>query len=383
MQHQSGSFRPVLILAPGIIAGAEKVVLSGLEALTERGLNPLMVVIRESRAPHYAETFCQLIPSSIEVRILNSKKAFDLTLPAQLKNILSTEKMPLLFHTHGFKALITVFLAEFLKRSKSPHIHTHHGNTSHTLKVKLYELLAMLVMKRCTSLIAVSHKMKVELKKKLGSVSNIYVVENMLALKKSVKFSTSSSKLIKINHEIKDKKIKLLYLGRLSPEKGLLPFLQFLSQTEVQNHFELQILGDGVEKDLALKFIRNSLPHLNITLVGYVYDPTPFIEEADMLIMPSLREGLPLTIIEALANGIPILANDVGAISSLVRHRFNGYLTNRLEFNEWDRGLKQALIELPLWKENAQKASQDIENHFSASNWGQKTHEIYQSAFLH
>ncbi|MDO9182054.1 MAG: hypothetical protein Q7U04_06580, partial [Bacteriovorax sp.] len=131
MSGAVNTYRPIIILAPGVLAGAEKVVLTGITALYELGLNPLMIIIRETRIPQLANDFQKALNPNIENIIIDSKSAMDLKLPKKLKKILKNQELPIVLHTHGFKALVAGFLA----KGKSIHIHTHHGNTSHTFKV--------------------------------------------------------------------------------------------------------------------------------------------------------------------------------------------------------------------------------------------------------
>ena len=59
-------------MAPGVLAGAEKVVLTGLASLLELGLNPLIIIIRETRSPKTAEEFQKALPPLIESKIIDS-----------------------------------------------------------------------------------------------------------------------------------------------------------------------------------------------------------------------------------------------------------------------------------------------------------------------
>ena len=362
--------RPVLVLAPGVLAGAEKVVLTGLLGLRDAGSNPLMVIIRETRAPHFAHDFQKALPANVESVIIDSTKAFDLQLPKRLKAVILNESTPVILHSHGFKALI----ACYMMKGAIPHLHTHHGNTSHTLKVRIYEKLAMMTMKSCNHVIAVSHKMKQELDLKLSPFKKISVIENMLSLSNAQKIRAERTSKVSA-----DKTIKLLYVGRLSPEKGLLPFLESLSTSPVKDSFHLTVLGDGVEKLLVEKFINDHSMQNQITLHGFVSDPSKFFVDPDILIMPSLREGLPMTLIEALASGVPVLANNVGAIASMVTHDKNGFFAKDFSTESWHEALLTTTTNYKKWISNAASEAEFVEERFSLKNWTQKTIELYEA----
>ena len=372
MNSKNKSYRPVLILAPGVLAGAEKVVLTGLAGLRDLGLNPLMVIIRETRAPQFAENFHKAIPEGIESLFIESTKAFDLNLPKRLKLALSTQPLPLILHSHGFKALI----ACYMMKGKTPHLHTHHGNTGHTLKVRIYEKLAMMTMKTCNQVIAVSEKMKTELSDKLNPYQQITVVENMLSLTNAAKIRSAR------NNKAPSDLIKLLYVGRLSPEKGLLPFLQVLEKSSVKDHFHLTILGDGIEKKLIEAFIKDHNLGAQITMHGFVSDPANYFIDPDLLIMPSLREGLPMTLIESLASGMPVLANNVGAISSMLIHNHNGFFARDNSATAWEEALTITTQDYKSWVRTAMNEALSIEERFSLSNWAKKTKELYDRELI-
>lgn len=371
MKSKTNTYRPVLVLAPGVLAGAEKVVLTGLLALYNEGLNPLMVIIRETRVPGLAIDFKNALPDGVESITIDSVKALDINLPKKLREVLLNEKLPIVLHSHGFKALIACYMA----KGKSPHLHTHHGNTAHTLKVRIYEKIAMITMKSCDQVIAVSVKMKNELTKILRPYNKISVVENMLSLKNAERIRQER---LKQDHFSNDK-IKLIFVGRLSPEKGLIPFLECLSNFHLRERFHLTVLGDGIEREAVENLIKNKGLKELVTLHGFVADPSNYFISPDLLIMPSIREGLPMTLIEALASGVPVIANNVGAISSLVTQGHNGYFAKDASLESWTEVLNMTMETFRHWKHNASAEAESIEERFSAKLWAQKTIELYES----
>ncbi|HTI09307.1 MAG TPA: glycosyltransferase [Puia sp.] len=111
-----------------------------------------------------------------------------------------------------------------------------------------------------------------------------------------------------------------LFVGRLSTEKGI----QVLLEAATLSGCELHIAGDGpLKKDVLLA----AQQHTNIRLLGNL-DPAG-VEQAmkscTALIFPSIwYEGMPMTILEALATGTPIIASNLGAMSAIIHHGSNG-----------------------------------------------------------
>lgn len=363
--------RPLLLMSPGPMAGAEKVVLTGVKALEKANANPLMVVIRETRNPQCAEVFmAHLQEKKIQYEVIDSNYALDLMLPLKLNALLNKYSDINVIHSHGFKALF----ASVLTFSKVKKVHTHHGNTGHTLKVKIYETIAFWLMRLCQGIICVSKQMKLDLQKKIPGYSHFYVCNNMLSFDKE-KLPTES---IPVNDPI-----RLIYIGRLSPEKGILDFIEVFNRLKNKNQFSLTILGDGLQKNLLVEKIQDY--HLkNVNYLGNVKDPSTYLTAADLLVMPSHTEGLPMTLIESLASSVPVLSNEVGAISELVTTHFNGVLIpfkGSFNYDLWIKTLDEISQEVGTLKQNAFKESSKIVAQFDQENWAKTTLNIYQKLF--
>lgn len=362
-------FCPIFIFAPGVLAGAERVVLTGINALFEEGIAPKIIIIKESRAPQYADEFIKLLNPKISCNVFVTTTPLDFSLGKKIKNSIEQESRSAVIHTHGFKALFYSYMIF----SPHPLIHTHHGNTGHTLKVRIYEHLATKLMKKCRHVIAVSENMKNELLIILKPYNRISIVENMLSLKNASEIREKRN-ICKKNNSI----IQLVFIGRLSPEKGLMPFLHYFNSFKDKNKFRLDVLGDGPELKEIKNFIAsNDLKHL-ITLNGFIIDPTEFLINSDLLVMPSLKEGLPMTLIEAVSVGLPVLANNVGAVSTLVKNNFNGILIDHSSEASWHNAFSLTLDNINEWRANSIILSKDTEVKYSSEAWAKKTIKIYQ-----
>lgn len=117
-----------------------------------------------------------------------------------------------------------------------------------------------------------------------------------------------------------------LFYGRLSKEKGIMTLLE--AWKELDNCLRLKIAGDGILKRSVELFIKeNGL--LNVEYVGFKEkdEMNELIQDASFIIVPSeWYENNPLTIIEAYANGKPVIASNVGGIPEIVRENETGYL---------------------------------------------------------
>lgn len=125
-----------------------------------------------------------------------------------------------------------------------------------------------------------------------------------------------------------DKK-HILHVGGFSFEKnhsGLLDIFQKVQKKN--NNVHLHLVGDGflraeIERVVQIKNLEN-----NITFYGFVNDPLSFIEAADVLVLPSIIEGLPGVILEAMGCKTPVVAFNVGGISEILNDKTGKLITS-------------------------------------------------------
>ncbi len=122
-------------------------------------------------------------------------------------------------------------------------------------------------------------------------------------------------------------KIVVCFVGRLVRLKGLsfLMHVQKMLQKHITN-LHLLIVGDGPERGFVESISRKY--GLNTSIIGWVNrEKVPFyLSAADIFVNPSLTEGLPLTVMEAMALQKAVVATDVGGTSDLVKNGENGFL---------------------------------------------------------
>ncbi len=293
------------LFAPGKMAGAEKVVSVGHNALQTRFSSkdnneraPLLCLIKEEKYPNYAVDFNQHITNKDQTHFLNSNHFLDIELIIQFKQFIKQNDIKII-HTHGYKALFYAFIVKLISLNKFAVIHTHHGNTGHTVQVRIYEKLAFFLMKYCHRVVSLSPVMTKTLNRE--GIKNTKEIANMFSLQG-------------VSNEVEhsETEFNLLYLGRFSIEKNPETLLHSFSLF-LQNHPDatLHMLGEGPLLDECRQKYKN---YKNIVFHGHQSNVTNFIQNASYLCLPSLSEGMPMTVIEALCLGTPIIANKVGAL---------------------------------------------------------------------
>lgn len=146
----------------------------------------------------------------------------------------------------------------------------------------------------------------------------------------------------KYHHSENDKKIRtLITVGRLSKEKNQQMLIQaFYEVKKINLEVKLVIVGDGVERKKLEEKVQNLNLNDSVTFVGNVTDVENYLCNADIFLLSSIYEGIPLAILEAMAAELPIIATNVGGIKDIVTN--NGILVSSGNVEE----MKKAILKL-------------------------------------
>jgi glycosyltransferase involved in cell wall biosynthesis len=123
--------------------------------------------------------------------------------------------------------------------------------------------------------------------------------------------------------------LRLIYIGRLAREKGLYEALQAMRLAlELGVDARLTVAGAGPEEPRLRRYAAALGIAQRTAFVGPVFgsDKANLLAGADVMLLPSYAEGLPYSLLEAMAAGVPVLATPVGAIPDVVCHGTHGYL---------------------------------------------------------
>ena len=120
-----------------------------------------------------------------------------------------------------------------------------------------------------------------------------------------------------------------MFLGRLINEKGLLELLEASKiLTKKKYKFKILILGNHNIKNpnsIDIDLFNQLIKHEKINYLGYKNDLNKYFQISDCVILPSYREGMPRSLLEASASGLPILGSNVSGINELIIDGYNGY----------------------------------------------------------
>lgn len=149
----------------------------------------------------------------------------------------------------------------------------------------------------------------------------------------------------KINDISKNEKIRILFLARIVKEKGIFELIKaFKCLNEEFNNIELIIAGDGRDFE-SLKAEVNGIQ--NIKLMGYVNEKEKInvYKKTTIYCLPSYSEGLPITVLEAMLFGLPIITTEVGGLKDFFNDPKMGYFVNMRDSEDLKNKLKILLLD--------------------------------------
>ena len=287
-------------------------------------------------------------------------------------------------HTHRYKDTILGVIAAKLAGVRHV-IRTVHGlrepltGWSH-LKFRVYELLDRgVLLWGADRVIAVSHRMAITLKGDGYPPALVAAIHNGIDLGHVAARRGAAD--LRRELRIAEGAIVIGTAGRLSPVKGPEGFLRAARLVlDCEPRARFVIVGAGpLEDELVALAAR-----LNIAgachFLGARADVHDLIAAMDVFVLPSLNEGMPMAILEAMAIGTPVVATDVGGVPEVVRHRQTGLLAQPNDA----RGLADACLHLVRDRESARtlaaRARVLIEAEYSHERNGQALVDVYRTA---
>jgi glycosyltransferase involved in cell wall biosynthesis len=174
----------------------------------------------------------------------------------------------------------------------------------------------------------------------------------------------------------------LVYIGRLGPEKNL-PFLlrSFAGAAQAYDNLRLLLIGDGPERDN----LEDRVQHMGIGdrvhFTGMIpYSQVPgYLDMADLFVTASVTEVHPLSVIEAMAAGLPILGIKSPGIGDTVRDGETGLLISEIELASFTAKMVRLIVEHDYRREMGERARQAVEQ-YAIERTTQMLLECYQKA---
>jgi len=169
------------------------------------------------------------------------------------------------------------------------------------------------------------------------------------------------------------------YVGRLSSEKGPDLFLDTLIPVcQRQPRVHAVMLGEGPEREALQQRIDAAGLGGRITLPGFQRDMRGWMKRLDALVISSRTEGTPMILLEAMQDGVPVVAFGVGGIPDVIEHGHNGLLARPLATTELGEHLEALLQDPEQADELVARARQTQRQRYHLPTLAQRWAQVYR-----
>jgi glycosyltransferase involved in cell wall biosynthesis len=166
--------------------------------------------------------------------------------------------------------------------------------------------------------------------------------------------------------------------GRMAPEKNHRVLIEaFALLRRNHSNVRLRLLGGGVLEPKLKEQVRNLGLDDAVEFCGFGHDVAGFLGGLDVYVLPSDFEALPLSLLEAIASGLPVVATAVGGVPQIVQNTDSGWLCEPDNADALLGGMESAIASLD-FRERAERARHLVAEQYSAERMNRDYERVYQ-----
>ena len=275
---------------------------------------------------------------------------------------------------HGYKADILGRLAAWM--AKVPLIVVSHGWTGESCKIRSFDAIDKLFCRVADAVVAVSDEQARRLALSGVPDRRIHVIKNCIRLPDPA----LDRREVRGQYGIPEDICWLVAGGRLSPEKNFGGLIEAVRRAAPSlPDFCLSIFGEGPEREfLAGKIDEYGLQD-RIRLQGFTEDFPGALAGADMFVLSSLTEGLPVVVLEAMAAGVPVVATDAGGTREVVVDDVTGLLVPLDDPKALAEALVRVASENPLRERLGKGGFELVSSQFTFDRQARQYEDLYDA----
>ncbi|MBI1344489.1 MAG: glycosyltransferase [Terrimonas sp.] len=355
----------------GQIGGGESHLLSLVENLERDKFDP--VVLSFTEGPMIE----RLHEMNVPTHVIHTLRPFDFRKWKMIKGLIR-DIQPDIIHAHGTRANSNIIWAA--KSLQIPVIYTIHGWSFHQDQKPFVRKIRIMgeryLTQRSDINIAVSES---------NRASGQHFIESLKAVVINNGIDQHKFDPQRVYRDIRTElnipldKILILFIARFTAHKQPLTLIQAFSEAiKVNPGLYLLMVGDGDQRPEAETLIKQLNLFDHVTIKGFRQDVPDVLAAADIFVLPSLWEGLPIGLLEAMSMGKAVIATNVDGTKEVVKNEENGLL---IDTEGLISKLANAILDLSQngikRKEFGKKAMETVQNRFNAVKMTRQIEEIY------
>ncbi|CAN5185182.1 glycosyltransferase [soil metagenome] len=302
---------------------------------------------------------------------------------------LKTLRLAINHRAPGLRALVwalfhfaeAIVVADHLRRNRIDHLHNHFGNAAANVGLLASRFLGMPWSLTLHGISETDYPAGLLLGRKIAAAKFVACVSwfgRAQAMRITDPQYWSKFVIVRCGIDLSAlpasraaRQQQIICVGRLSPEKGQLGLLESFAKIRVSEpNAELVLVGDGpdrveIERRSAALDLENA-----VTFAGRLDEAATLdrIAQADLLVLPSFMEGLPVVLIEAMALGVPVIASHVAGIPELIEDGDEGLLFRPGDWDDLAAKVTRLLSDEVLRKRVSSGARAKVAREFQISN---------------
>lgn len=351
------------------VLGAENVITEIANHSEEYGYTSIIGVINDVRDTRTDFTD-KLHENDIKTLGISCSGRFDIGCANTIKQIIIDNNISVL-HSHGYKEDFYAILSN----TSIPKMATNHLWKTNTLMLRLYRALDALLLRRFDLVAGVSDEIIREMNN-LGIHKTIKVPNGIDVHK----FHITPTKSKKLLYEFGMRADGFIFgmISSLTSEKNHTLAIKALAKLPYA-HSQLLIVGDGPQLG-NLQSLVNQLDLSNrVFFVGRKNNIAEILSAIDVFLLPSLMEGLPMALLEAMACGKAVIASRVGENANVISDKINGLLFDSGDLAELTSVMNVLLGDADLVKQFGLQARITVETDFSSTTMTRNYCNCYDS----
>ena len=227
------------------------------------------------------------------------------------------------------------------------------------------------LFKECKGIIVLGEKWS-KFIKTIAPDANIVTINNTIAIPE-----------IKINQDTEE--ISILFLGVLVKRKGVIDLLEAINKLQENGVLNkrvvvFKIAGVGNQELILKKYVKDNNLDKYVKFLGWIEKEEKKIQlqSNNILVLPSYNEGLPISILEGISYGMPIVSTNVGSVAEAVKNEINGYLIKPGDIQAIYNSLKKLILEDSLRVKMGKESRDLAEKVFDERNYFILIEECYK-----
>ncbi|ASZ13143.1 glycosyltransferase family 4 protein [Chitinophaga pendula] len=368
---QQKKIRVLETIRQGKIGGGESHVLDLVANLDKEQYEPVVLSFTDGPMIQALEKM------QIPAHVIASEKPFDISVWKRVKQLLIDERIDLV-HVHGTRANTNVLWAA--RNLKLPVIYTVHGwsfhGGLHPLMKKARIAAEKFITSRAQVNICVSESNRQTGQKAFGKLDAV-VVPNGVNLQRFDPQANYAD--VKKAYGIPEDHLVVGYIVRMTYQKDPVSMIHAFAEVhKLMPNMTLLMVGEGELKQTAID-TANALGLSDyIVFDNFRQDVPAVLNAVDIYCLPSLWEGFPIGVLEAMAMGKAVIASDVDGTREAVRHEENGLLVPAKNVTALANAIMQLASDVALRERLAQSARNTILAEYNVAGMTRKIEAVYR-----